>query len=98
MTAAPGRGRRRSARARARSARLAVLAAAVLLALAPPSARGQRLGPTDGRDLPATDLERVSLGTAAPGFALESYDRGVVDLASFRGAKNVVLVFYRGHW
>ncbi len=38
------------------------------------------------------------VGGEAPLFTLESYDRGPVELASFRGDKNVVLVFYRGHW
>ncbi|MYI07094.1 MAG: redoxin domain-containing protein [Gemmatimonadetes bacterium] len=70
----------------------------VLLLLAAVPAGAQTLGPADGRDLPATDLERVSVGEEAPLFTLESYDRGPVELASFRGDKNVVLVFYRGHW
>lgn len=56
------------------------------------------LGPVDGHDLPATDLERVAAGTEAPLFALESYGGGTVALADYRGSKNVVLVFYRGHW
>ena len=55
-------------------------------------------GPKDGAGLPATDLERVAVGTAAPDFALESKDGASVTLSSFRGRKNVVLVFYRGHW
>jgi len=67
-----------------------------LLASAPASA--QTLGPADGLDLPATDIGRVAVGTEAPLFTLESFDHGVVDLAGFRGEKNVVLVFYRGHW
>jgi len=62
------------------------------------SAQVPALGPTDGRDLPATDLERVSAGTEAPLFALESFDGETVELAGFRGTANVVLVFYRGHW
>lgn len=56
------------------------------------------LGPVDGHDLPATDLERVAAGTEAPLFALESYGGGTVALADYRGSQNVVLVFYRGHW
>jgi cytochrome oxidase Cu insertion factor (SCO1/SenC/PrrC family) len=72
------------------------LLALFLLAAAPAGA--QTLGPADGRDLPATDLERVSVGSEAPLFTLESFDRGPVELAGFRGDKNVVLVFYRGHW
>ena len=62
------------------------------------SAQLSDLGPTDGHDLPATDLERVSAGTEAPLFALESFEGETVELAGFRGKANVVLVFYRGHW
>ena len=68
------------------------------LALLPASASAQNRGPVDGHDLPRTDIERVALGDEAPLFTLESFDRGDVDLASFRGTHNVVLVFYRGHW
>jgi len=56
------------------------------------------LGPTDGRDLPPVDLDRVQDGSPAPDFSLESYAGPVVTLSDFRGEKNVVLVFYRGHW
>lgn len=61
-------------------------------------AHAQTLGPADGHDLPAADLERVMVGAEAPLFTLESFDRGPVELAGFRGDRNVVLVFYRGHW
>ena len=56
------------------------------------------LGPVDGHELPGTDLERVRVGDPAPDFSLTSYAGPVVTLSDFRGAKNVVLVFYRGHW
>lgn len=56
------------------------------------------LGPVDGRDLPPADTGRVAVGDPAPDFTLESYDRGPVTLSRYRGAKDVVLVFYRGHW
>lgn len=56
------------------------------------------LGPADGFDLPPTDLERVAVGDAAPLFTLESYHGEPVSLEDYRGEKNVVLVFYRGHW
>lgn len=62
------------------------------------SVRAQTLGPVDGHDLPPTEIGRVALGDEAPLFTLESFDRGPVDLAGFHGEKNVVLVFYRGHW
>lgn len=56
------------------------------------------LGPVDGSDLPPTDLERVTVGSPAPDFALEDESGTPVTLAQFQGKKNVVLVFYRGHW
>ena len=56
------------------------------------------LGPADGHDLPATDIERVQVGQTAPDFSLASLAGPTVTLSSFRGSKNVVLVFYRGHW
>jgi hypothetical protein len=56
------------------------------------------LGPADGHDLPGVDLDRVRVGQMAPDFALSSLGGPVVALSSFQGEKNVVLVFYRGHW
>lgn len=56
------------------------------------------LGPADGHDLPAQDLERIQVGEPAPDFTLASLDQGPVTLSDFRGEKEVVLVFYRGHW
>ena len=56
------------------------------------------LGPVDGHDLPGVDLERIMDGQPAPDFSLESYAGPVVTLSGFQGEKNVVLVFYRGHW
>ena len=56
------------------------------------------LGPRDGHDLPATDLERVAVGTSAPDFSLETITGDTLTLSDFRGDKDVVLVFYRGHW
>ena len=44
------------------------------------------------------DLERVAVGDEAPNFTLESFSGEPVELAGYRGEKNVVLVFYRGHW
>ena len=56
------------------------------------------LGPADGLDLPPTDLERVAVGTMAPDFSLQTLAGDTLTLSSFRGAKDVILVFYRGHW
>ena len=57
-----------------------------------------RHGPHDGFDLPGTDTGRVAVGDVAPDFSLMSYAGSVTTLSDFRGEKNVVLVFYRGHW
>lgn len=54
-------------------------------------------GPADGRDLSPTDLDRIRVGQSAPDFMLPGADGRATRLADFRG-KNVVLVFYRGHW
>jgi len=56
------------------------------------------LGPKDGHGLPPTDLERVQAGDLAPDFSATSLAGPVVTLSHFRGQKNVVLFFYRGHW
>ena len=52
----------------------------------------------DGRELPAVDTGRVAVGDPAPDFALEAYGDSVVRLSDYRGVKEVLLVFYRGHW
>ncbi len=56
------------------------------------------LGPVDGHDLPGIELERVVVGTEAPDFSLRALSGDVITLSDYRGNKNVVLVFYRGHW
>ena len=56
------------------------------------------LGPADGHELPGADLERVQVGDPAPDFSLASLSGPTVTLSDLRGVKNVVLVFYRGHW
>ena len=56
------------------------------------------LGPADGHDLPSMDLERIQAGQMAPDFTLASLAGPNVTLSDFQGEKNVVLVFYRGHW
>lgn len=55
-------------------------------------------GPKDEVKQPATDLDRVKVGQPAPDFTLEDSDGKKISLADYRGKKNVVLVFYRGHW
>ncbi len=72
----------------------AILAAVVIMnATRPPE-----LGPKDGEDLPPTELDRVKVGDLAPDFSLLSYSGDVITLSDYRGNRNVVLVFYRGHW
>jgi cytochrome oxidase Cu insertion factor (SCO1/SenC/PrrC family) len=55
-------------------------------------------GSKDRTGLAPTDLERIKPGSAAPDFTLESKDGSPIRLSDYRGRKNVVLVFYRGHW
>lgn len=75
---------------------------ATLLAIAgapiPLAAQSATLGPVDGRELAALDTGRVSVGAIAPDFRLESMTGDTVRLSGYRGSRNVVLVFYRGHW
>ena len=82
--------------------RLPLLAGSLLMAtsLAAPVSAQQRaaLGPSDGREMQATEIERVAIGIRAPDFTLRNMKGGTVTLSSFRGRKNVVLVFYRGYW
>ena len=83
-----------------RAARL-VLAAVLSVPLAqtpPVLAADTALGPKNGRDLPATDLERVTPGVQAPDFTLEDQNGRAITLSSFQSHVPVVLVFYRGHW
>jgi len=56
------------------------------------------LGPKDGDGLAPTNLERVKVGDPAPDFTLEDEKGTPLTLSQFRGKKEVILVFYRGHW
>lgn len=56
------------------------------------------LGPVDGFDLPPADTGRVGVGDVAPDFTLVSRRGERMTLSELRGEKDVVLVFYRGHW
>ena len=73
-----------------------ILTAVVTLVMILPSLPGQ-YGPKDGQDLPPSDLDRIQVGQTAPDFSLPRADGEPLTLSSLRG-KNVVLVFYRGHW
>lgn len=61
---------------------------------APPA----QLGPHDGAELPAVEPERVAVGDTAPDFSLRSHTGEIVTLSDYRGSKDILLVFYRGHW
>jgi hypothetical protein len=61
--------------------------------VAPPT-----LGPVDGFELARADLERVAVGDEAPDFSLMSYRGEVLTLSENRGVREILLVFYRGHW
>ena len=74
---------------------LLVFALVLLLNQQPVSAQ---TGAGDGAKQAPTDLERVKVGQPAPDFTLEDSDGKNVSLADYRDKKNVVLVFYRGHW
>jgi hypothetical protein len=77
---------------------LLTVAVIVMLVSLNRGSSSQALGPADGHDLPREDLERVALGTIAPDFSLNSLSGEVETLSDSRGEKNVLLVFYRGHW
>ena len=49
-------------------------------------------------EVQATDLERIQIGKAVPDFSLESVDGNWIKLSNYQDRKNVILVFYRGHW
>ena len=57
-----------------------------------------QLGPRDGSDLSATDLDRIKIGTSAPDFTLNDHTGKPITLSSYRDKKAIVLVFYRGYW
>ena len=57
-----------------------------------------QLGPVDGFELAPTEINRVRVGTEAPSFSLTTMNDDTLTLSDYRGQKDVVLVFYRGHW
>jgi len=66
-----------------------------ILSIAPSHAQ---LGPKNSGTFEPTNLGRVKVGDSAPDFTLENLDGRQISLSDFLGKKNVVLVFYRGHW
>jgi cytochrome oxidase Cu insertion factor (SCO1/SenC/PrrC family) len=71
-----------------------VLAAACADDPPPPA----QLGPHDGLELPPEEPERVAVGDVAPDFTLRAHDGRTITLADYRGSRDILLVFYRGHW
>ncbi len=78
--------------------RLALLGILFLVGCAEGSTREAKLGPHDGADLPPVEPERVAVGDVAPDFTLPAHRGGTVTLSDFREKRDVILVFYRGHW
>jgi hypothetical protein len=74
------------------------LAVAGVLVACQPATEPRPLGPADGHDLPPTEIERVQVGDPAPDFTLLTLQGDTVTLSNFRGRRDVILVFYRGHW
>lgn len=76
-----------------------ILAAALAVAAVTPAAcSAQDLGPADSDDFVGVDTGRVAVGDLAPDFTLESLAGERVTLSDYRGRRDVILVFYRGHW
>ena len=74
------------------------LKALALAGVAYTSVAASELGPKDGTELVATDLDRVAVGDVAPDFSLLSSAAEEITLSAYKGQARVVLVFYRGHW
>ena len=83
---------------RRRSLAIAILSLLAVGCAGSDSVGDGRLGPLDGAELPPADLERVAVGDAAPDFRLTALEGDPVRLSDYRGSRDVVLVFYRGHW
>ncbi len=79
--------------------RIVLVITALFAGTLPVAAQQRRAnGPVDGAELAPLDTGRVSIGTRAPDFTLETKEGGSFSLSQLRTRKNVVLVFYRGHW
>lgn len=74
------------------------LIAPLLMACADAPAPPAELGPRDGAELAPVDPDRVAVGDTAPDFSLRSHGGEIVTLSDFRGRRDILLVFYRGHW
>ncbi len=54
--------------------------------------------PEEKEESQAGNAERVQVGQEAPDFQLQSEDGTAHVLSSLHGDRNVVLIFFRGHW
>ncbi len=70
----------------------AVVALALVAALAAPAARAAGEGTHEASE------EGPAVGSVAPDFTLHGAGGEEVHLASFRGERPVVLIFFRGTW
>ncbi len=50
------------------------------------------------KEPPGIDIAHALIGNKAPDFTLQSHNEGELNLAWYRGRKNVVLAFYPGDW
>lgn len=57
-----------------------------------------QLGPHDGLELPPVDPERVAVGDVAPDFTVRAHEGNTITLSDYRSSRDILLVFYRGHW
>jgi len=78
--------------------KIAWLSLILLFAACTTANSNQQVNPENEDVLSPTDLDRVHEGVQAPDFTLESNNNDQITLSSYRGKKNVVLVFYRGYW
>jgi len=80
---------------------LSVVAAAVVFAASPASARSDAFKDNiynPGRLKPTDSVLKVKTGDPAPDFSLPAVAGGTVTLSQFRGRKNVVLSFVPAAW
>jgi hypothetical protein len=59
---------------------------------------GSRHQKPDPNTLPPVSWERVAVGDVAPDFTLPAHDARTITLSDYHGSRDILLVFYRGHW
>jgi cytochrome oxidase Cu insertion factor (SCO1/SenC/PrrC family) len=73
---------------------LGLLTVAMLLVAAPGCAEDTASDGDADEDLVTTAQDGLEVGETAPDFRLKNQDQATVELADFRGERNVILVFY----